>query len=88
MTGLNIQVYYVCFQFEVSDSTCNEVSLNPFISNTFINILLMLANVPLESQDDILLYIKNFIEYKYLSEFRFFPPLVLVTLTKIPFLNQ
>lgn len=48
----------------------------------------MLANIPLESQDDILLYIKNFIEYKYLSEFRFFPPLVLVTLTKIPFLNQ
>lgn len=72
MTGLNTQVYYICFHFEVSDTICNEVSLNPFILNTSINILLMLANIHSESQDDILLYMKKFIEYKYLGEFRFF----------------
>lgn len=72
MTGLNTQVYYICFQFEVSDTICNEVLLNLFILNTFINILLILANIHSESQDDILLYIKKFIEYKYLNKFRLF----------------
>lgn len=87
MTGLNTQVYYICFQFEVSDTICNEVLLNLFILNTFINILLILANIHSESQDDILLYIKKFTEYKYLNKFRLFSSIGISNIKENSFLE-